>query len=326
MFGILHIGTYVCGPGYLKGGAVVEDLLGAGTLGEVMNRFPTEASCIPVLFSFKWPQGFRCPNCRHPKAYFIRTRRLPLYECGSCRHQTSLTAGTIFEGSRTSLRKWIAAIWLVSNPKEGINAVRLRSIIDVTYKTAWSMLHKIRTAISCADEGKRLEGHVHGFIAFNGPKLYPSVDLAPREQPIIVAASLASNGEGRHYKMKLVNRRHMSGKLLLPCGRDRFIEEHIAAPEWNVTIIRQRFRVKQSPLYGVFRRAQRWLCETFRGISGKYLQYYLDEFCYREECRAREMAGWEPLAAICCADNGARQRYLWRTTSSPNGGPFLTAA
>nr|WP_246873779.1 DDE transposase [Paenibacillus dendritiformis] len=224
------------------------------------------------------------------------------------------------------MRKWIAAIWLVSNPKEGINAVRLRSIIDVTYKTAWSMLHKIRTAISCADEGKRLEGHVHGFIAFNGPKLYPSVDLAPREQPIIVAASLASNGEGRHYKMKLVNRRHMSGKLLLPCGRDRFIEEHIAAPEWNVTIIRQRFRVKQSPLYGVFRRAQRWLCETFRGISGKYLQYYLDEFCYREECRVREMAGWEPLAAICCADNGARQRYLWRTTSSPNGGPFLTAA
>lgn len=122
-----------------------------------MKRFPTEASCVPVLFSYKWPHGFRCPNCRHPHAYVIRTRRLPLYECGSCRHQTSLTAGTIFEGSRTSLRKWIAAIWLVANPKEGINAVRLRSIIDVTYKTAWAMLHKIRTAISCADEGSGLK-------------------------------------------------------------------------------------------------------------------------------------------------------------------------
>ncbi|MGG3838898.1 transposase [Paenibacillus thiaminolyticus] len=301
--------------------------LGVDTLEGVVNRFPTEASCVPVLFSFKWPHGFRCPNCRHHHAYVIRTRRLPLYECGSCRHQTSLTAGTIFEGSRTSLRKWIVAIWLVSNPKEGISAVRLRSIINVTYKTAWSMLHKIRTAISCADEDERLEDYVHGFIAFNGPKLYPSVDLAPREQPIIVAASLAPNGEERHYKMKQVNRQYMSGKLLLPCGCDRFIEEHISAPESNVSIIRQRFRVKHnSPLYAVFRRAQRWLCDTFRGISGKYLQYYLDEFCYRENSRARETAGWELLAAICCADNGARRRYLWRATSSRSCDRFLLAA
>nr|WP_242069432.1 hypothetical protein [Paenibacillus dendritiformis] len=83
------------------------------------------------------------------------------------------------------------------------------SVNNVTYKTAWAMLHKIRIAIRCADEGERLEHRVHGFIAFNGPRLYPSVDLAPREQPIIVAASLAPNGEEHQYKMKQVNRGHM---------------------------------------------------------------------------------------------------------------------
>ncbi|WGU97413.1 transposase [Paenibacillus dendritiformis] len=77
-------------------------------------------SCIPALFALKWLHGFRCPNCRHVRAYVIRTRRLPLYECSDCRHQTPLTAGTILEGSRTSLRKWIGAIWLVSNPKNGL--------------------------------------------------------------------------------------------------------------------------------------------------------------------------------------------------------------
>ncbi|NGP57059.1 IS1595 family transposase [Paenibacillus thiaminolyticus] len=298
-----------------------------GTLEELMNLFPTEEACIPALFASRWPHGFRCPNCRHARAYIIRTRRVPLYECSDCKHQTSLTAGTILEGSRTSLRKWIAAIWLVSHPDEGINAVRLSSVLKITYKTAWAMLHKIRIAISCADEGERLDHRVFGFIAFNGPRQYPNVELGPREQPIIVAASLDSNGEERQYKMKQVNRRHISGKLLLPCGRDHFIAEHVSSPESMISIIRQRFRVKQnSPLYGVFRRAQRWLSDTFRGISGTYLQYYLDEFCYRENATARQTAGWEPLAAICCADNGARRRYLWRASPSKTSVHFLTAA
>ncbi|WII40314.1 transposase [Paenibacillus thiaminolyticus] len=189
------------------------------------------------------------------------------------------------------------------------------------------MLHKIRTAISCADEEEQLEHRVHGVIAFNGPRLYPSVELGPREQPIIVAASLAPNGEEYQYKMKQVNRRHMSGKLLLPCGRDHFAEKYISAPDSMISIIRQRFRVKQnSPLYTVFRRAQRWLCDTFLGVSGKYLQHYLDEFCYRENAITRQAAGWEPLAAICCADNGARRRYLSRAGSSKNYARYLTAA
>lgn len=298
-----------------------------GTLEELMEHFPTEESCVSAIFALKWPHGYRCPKCRHVRAYFIRTRRLPLYECRDCGHQTSLIAGTILEGSRTSLRKWIVAIWLVSNPKEGINAVRLRSIIHVTYKTAWAMLHKIRTAMSCADEEERLEHRVYGFIAFNGPRLCPSVDLAPREQPIIVAASLAPNGAEHQYKMKQVNRRHMSGKLLLPCGRDRFIAEHVSAPDSMISIIRQRFRVKHnSPLYTVFRQAQRWLCETFRGVSGKYLQNYLDEFCYRENAVARQAAGWGFLAAVCCADNGARHRYLTRFAASKSYARSLRAA
>lgn len=299
----------------------------AGSLEELAGRFPTEDSCIPALFAFKWPHGYRCPNCRHTRAYVIRTRRLPLYECSACQHQTSLTAGTIMEGSRTSLRKWIAAIWLVSRRDEGINAVKLSSIIEVTYKTAWAMLYKIRTAISCADEQEQLEHHVHGFIAYYGSsRQYSCFELTAQEHPLIVAASLAPDGQEQEYKMKLVNRQHMSGKLLLPSGCDHFIEQHVSALTAAISIIRQRFRVKHnSPLYTVFRRAKRWLCDTFRGISGKYLQHYLDEFCYRENAVARHAAGWGHLAEICCARNGARERYL-RRASSLRGRSRYTAA
>lgn len=97
--------------------------------------------------------------------------------------------------------------------------------------------------------------------------------------------------------MKLVNRQHMSGKLLLPCGIDHFVERHISAPRSMVSIIRQRFRVNRAtPFYNTFSRAQRWLRDTFRGISGKYLQYYLDEFCYRREYFASR------LPSICLED------------------------
>lgn len=299
-----------------------------GSLEELMDRFPTDDSCIPALFELKWPHGYRCPNCHHIRAYVIQTRRLPLYECSACQRQTSLTAGTILEGSRTSLRKWIVAIWLVSRRDAGINAVRLSSIIEVTYKTAWAMLHKIRTAISCADEQEQLEYNVHGFIAYYGSsRQYSCFELTAQEYPLIVAASLGPDDKEQEYKMKLVNRQHMSGKLLLPTGCADFTEQHVCPLAAAVSIIRQRFRVKHnSPLYTVFRRAKRWLCDTFRGISGKYLQRYLDEFCYRENAAARHATGWGTLGEICFARNGARERYLNRTTTLRGQSRYLASA
>jgi transposase-like protein len=72
-------------------------------LNEHMDRFSTEEACINYLFQVKWPHDFLCPRCETRQAYTIYTRRLPLYECTSCRHQTSLTVGTVMEGSKTEL-------------------------------------------------------------------------------------------------------------------------------------------------------------------------------------------------------------------------------
>src|SRR5690554_457477 len=79
---------------------------------DFQQQFDSEESAVSFLFCAKWPNGFRCPRCNHQEAYVITTRKQPLYECHSCRHQTSLTAGTVMENSRTSMFKWLAAFFL----------------------------------------------------------------------------------------------------------------------------------------------------------------------------------------------------------------------
>ncbi|WP_019422346.1 transposase [Paenibacillus sp. OSY-SE] len=278
----------------------MEALQSVDTLEELQRQFHNESSCVSFLYNLKWPHGFVCPRCQHAHAYVIRTRRLPLYECRACRHQTSLIAGTVMEGSRTSLQKWLTAFWLVSRSDIGINAVRLSSIIEVTYKTAWLMLHKIRAAISRGDTVRPLAGMVHGFVAFYGH--HPSRQLNPRECPLIVAESVMPDGQTGELKMKLVEPTHHSNKLLLRSDCEHFADLHVAKTATETSIIRHNFQVRRnSPLYQSFKRAWRWMNDTFHGIGAKYLQAYLDEFCFRFNTSLQHTSAWEQLLCLCVA-------------------------
>ncbi|MCM3342832.1 transposase [Paenibacillus sp. MER TA 81-3] len=280
------------------------------TLENLQRYFRTESSCVTFLFQLKWPQGFVCPRCHHAHAYVIRTRRLPLYECRACRHQASLIVGTVMEGSRTSLRKWITAFWLVSRSDIGINAVKLSSIIKVTYKTAWSMLHKIRAAISLADAGQPLEGKVRGIVAFHGCSYPSTADLHPRETPLIIAESVTPDEELMDVKMKLVKRDCVSHKLLLRSACDHFIAHHVSQTASEMSIIRQRLRVdRRGRLYAAFNQARDWMSKTFHGIGAKYLQMYLDEFCFRYNLDTALTSTWDKLISLCVSSSISVQRY-----------------
>src|SRR5665647_382834 len=100
-------------------------------LEELLNHYSTEEACAGALLAAKWPNGFTCANCGHRHAYTITTRRLPLFECAGCRHQSSLISGTVMEGSRTSLRKWFHTLLLVSLQPAGVNAVQLCASLNV---------------------------------------------------------------------------------------------------------------------------------------------------------------------------------------------------
>jgi hypothetical protein len=111
-----------------------------------LERFGTDEQCRDYLIRARWPEGFRCAACGHPRCHALRAR-LAL-ECAACGKQHSYMAGTIFEQTKTGLARWFLAIWLVTSSKGGISAMELKRQMGFgSYQTAWSWLHKIRKAM-----------------------------------------------------------------------------------------------------------------------------------------------------------------------------------
>ena len=117
------------------------------SLPEFLDWFPDDASCLAYLARLRWPDGFVCPSsgCDGRDAWLTDRH---LYVCTSCRRQVSLTAGTIFEKTRVPLVQWFRAAWLVMSEKNGMSALGLQRQLGLSsYQTAWTMLHKFRTAM-----------------------------------------------------------------------------------------------------------------------------------------------------------------------------------
>ena len=114
-------------------------------INELEARFGTEEACHEYLFRLRWPDGFRCPRCGGSKAWPFRSVRL---QCGSCGHQTSVTAGPIFQDTHKPLVLWFRTMWWVTSQKNGASALGLQRVLGLgSYKTAWTWLHKLRRAM-----------------------------------------------------------------------------------------------------------------------------------------------------------------------------------
>jgi hypothetical protein len=112
------------------------------TLQEFDAWFATEKDCAIYLRKLRWPDGFRCPECASEEAWLTARH---LLHCVRCHRQTSITAGTLFEGTRKPLRIWFQAMWFLTNQKLGVSALGLKSILGLgSYQTAWTWLHKLR--------------------------------------------------------------------------------------------------------------------------------------------------------------------------------------
>ena len=122
------------------------------------EMFQNEESCREHLFKVRWSNGFKCPKCGHTEYYKIKSRHL--FQCAKCQHQTSVTSGTIFHKTRVSLVIWFWVMYLVSRDKRGISALSVSREFKIAYLTAWTMLHKIREAMSDRDSHYDLYGMV----------------------------------------------------------------------------------------------------------------------------------------------------------------------
>lgn len=127
------------------------------TMMDLEQRFSSDAACAQYLAGLRWPDGFRCPGCGGAQAW--RTAR-GLWVCQDCSRHTSVTAGTIFADSNLPLRLWFRAIWQVVTQKDGASAMGLQRVLGLSsYRTAWSLLHKLRRAMVRPGQ-ERLRGTV----------------------------------------------------------------------------------------------------------------------------------------------------------------------
>ncbi|HWW15924.1 MAG TPA: IS1595 family transposase [Candidatus Dormibacteraeota bacterium] len=114
------------------------------TLQEAIQHFSDEQVCIDAVAKMRWPDGVFCPHaeCGAKDPYYLSTQKR--WKCRKCRKQFSVKVGSIFEDSPIPLQKWLPAIWLLTNCKNGVSSWEIHRALGVTQKTAWFMLHRIR--------------------------------------------------------------------------------------------------------------------------------------------------------------------------------------
>ena len=114
-------------------------------MGEFQAWFRTDADCLDYLEWLRWPAGFVCPVCGEDEGWRLADAR---FKCSGCGGRTSVTAGTIFDRTRTPLTVWFTACWLFASGKDGISALSLKRTLEIgSYQTAWAMLHRLRSVL-----------------------------------------------------------------------------------------------------------------------------------------------------------------------------------
>jgi transposase-like protein len=174
---------------------------------EFLRHFGTEVQCEAALERQRWPQGFRCPHCGESGHCVLRVGARKVFQCAACRKQTSLIAGTVFQGTKLALTVWYLAIYFISQAKTGLSALALKRRLGVSYPTAWLIHHKLMQAMVEREERYLLGGEIQVDDAYLGGEL--SGGTAGRgsqiKVPFLAAVSVDANGHPVHAKLTPVS-------------------------------------------------------------------------------------------------------------------------
>jgi transposase-like protein len=115
------------------------------TLQAAVKFFSDEQVCIDTVAALRWPGGPECPACGHKEHYYLKTQKR--WKCKECYKQFTVKLGTIFEDSPIPLDKWLVALWMLVNCKNGVSSYEIASTIGITQKSAWFVMHRLRLAL-----------------------------------------------------------------------------------------------------------------------------------------------------------------------------------
>ncbi len=137
------------------------------TLQEAIVYFADKTNALNFMIALRWPNGITCPRCNSDKYTFISTRQT--WQCKACKKMFTVKLGTVLEDSPIGLDKWLTAMWLIVNAKNGISSYEIHRAIGITQKSAWFLLHRLRMAMQTGTFEK-LSGQVEADETFVGGK------------------------------------------------------------------------------------------------------------------------------------------------------------
>jgi transposase-like protein len=289
------------------------------------DEFRTEEDCLQWLFRTRWPNGFICPKCGAEKYWAISTRGL--LKCACCRHQVSLTAGTIFHKTRTPLLKWFMLIFRMATSKTGVSINEMKRELEIgDYKTVWVMAHKVRKAMADRDARYQLAGLVEVDESFFGPAspgkrgrgaeakelvivaVSTYKDAKGEEHPGFAHAFVAQNAKAETIET-LLRRLGISEQQIVPLisairsdGWRSYetVSKNMDIGHHRVVLRDPKDSMKLLPwTHKVIANAKAVFAGPHRGVSRKHLQRYLSEVCYRFNRRFWERQAFHRLLYAC---------------------------
>ena len=276
-----------------------------GSWRQFLAWFPDEAACIAYLEGLRWPEGFSCPACGHPDAWeTARGTRM----CTACGRQTAVSAGTIFDKTRTPLTTWFAAAWYVTNQKHGASALGLKRVLGLgSYQTAWTMLHKLRRGMVRPDRDL-LGGDVEVDETYVGGEEHQVRGRETRTKSIVVIAVEVHSPKG-FGRVRMRRAPDASGASLVPfvCdvvepgsivrtdgwgGYNSLPEHGYTRKKTVISSSGDPAHIAMPAVHRVASLLKRRLLGTHQGsVRPEHLDAYLDEFTFRFNRRTSRQRG-----------------------------------
>lgn len=268
----------------------------AMVLMDFYERFPDEASCWTHFLYLTWPNGFTCPSCQRAKGCFKPSRKV--FECYYCKHQASLTSGTIFHKTRIPITKWFWFIFFMATSKKGISMLYLQKQLRISYKAAWTMGHKIRQAMAVRNALYDLHGIVEADEIFIGGKqtLESTRKTGQNKTAFFMAVQEDDNGGPRFVtfeEIQSVYEKHLlpvikktikKGSKLISDGEGVYVKAAKQGYVHDRTVEDKAPELAHEKLKWInmlTSNLKRFLLSTHHGVYPKYRKAYLSEFAYR---------------------------------------------
>jgi transposase-like protein len=291
---------------------------------EFGRQFATEQACVDYLKQARWPHGLGCLHCGSVDGWWLESRRA--FKCKDCKQLSFLTAGTVIEKSKTSLRAWFLGAWFLVRHTPGISAMQFQKEAGINrYETAFNILHKLRSPLRQADWPK-LRERIEVDETFIGGERHGKRGRGAWGKSLVIGAAQVRGDYVRRIRLRVIKSAH--GEILR-----RFITDsvdqgsHIFTDMWvgyqRVKEIGYEHTALESTagdqdstqiphVHRIFSNLKTWLNGTHHGVSQEHLQAYLNEFCFRFNSRDRVQLAFNDILGLAAMRRGPTYRKLYR--------------